>query len=368
MRFGRFFFLLVFIYQPLFGAEPSIKPIFLDDLEEDAQAPKVLPRQVPDPAKENLDAILKNLNADEILELTEKDQSKFKVVYKQGLAKNINGSILILPGDGLYPMRLKSIIMQMANKGWDVLSLSLPYYPRLEIIDERQIPPVKIYAQMPKPTDTKKTDEDKNNKFEPSFQGKVADLDPPPTSVVEANLFEDEQEQAPQALLTKKTPIAEVQKNYSQKIQNRLDAGLNELNQRRQNDWISLVLHRENAYLIKEKLSNNLLPKSIPIVFLNTVAPKAYAEDALSKSIIALGRRPILDIYNPRNIQEAKLAKLRFAAYKRAGNDLAIQVKEYSKATDRQKHIDNWIAQRIWGWVRGLEKTHPKIKYGILSK
>lgn len=373
MRLCRFFFILLLVFQPLFAAEPTIKPIFLDDLDEEEQTPKIIPRQTPNPAKNNLQAVLKNLNADEIVQLNSKDNTKFTGVFKQALAKEAKGSFLILPGDGLYPTRLKHLIEQMTSVGWDTLSLSLPYYPRLDIIAQREIPAVEILSSMPKvdkDAEAKKeaSEQDENAMALEDPQGKAADLDPPPTSIANSNLFGDEdEEQAPINLLPQKLPVEQVQQIYAQKIQNRFASARAWLENKRANDWITLVLHRENAYWLSSSLSNNILPKSIPLVFLNTVAPKAYDENSLSKSIIALGRRPILDIYNPNNAQEAKLAKLRFAAYKRAGNDLAIQVKEYSKATDSEKYVKDWIAQRISGWVRSLENQHPKIKYGILN-
>lgn len=320
-------FLLLLISLPVWANLPAG---FGFDEEDDA-TPAVV-RSEPDPMRAMLTALVAEIPRVQQVHLPLADDQQFLALEIKALRPRPRGQLLILPADGLHPdwpQGIAPVRRNLPEYGWTTLSLSLPVYKSLGV-PPRTLPPGPLLARM-----TSQTQPASSNAAETAAMAGGM-----------LGMAEEEEE----------TPVVEEREDpavrlnaHRDLVQARLAAGLAHLGSAGRK---GLVLQGESVYWLQPWLEAGNLNRRFPLILLQVESPEGAEAESLVATLQQLGNRPILDIYDARNARQQYLAEQRKAAYRRAGNQQAVQM---PMNFDQGSAVANrWLAQRIEGWLRGL--------------
>lgn len=293
----------------------------------------------------------------------------FPALWIPAEAPKPEGGLIILPGDGLHPdwpRQIHTLREALPRAAWSTLSLVLPVY-QPQTLPARKGEPVERFSYMP--GDDVASDEDESEADDTG--GDAAESDMPPVDQeplpmagmtgAETTQGEDQEGDAQDATpIDMAAQLTRQQKRVDERVQSALDWLKSQ-----QVNWNTLVLQYEAAWWMLPRLENGDWPKHQPLVLLDAIPPDGEPAHTLTQVLEEAGRRPILDLYNPLNGKEKAAAEDRQEAYRRAGNDLAVQLPIYLPPTDREAR-NAWVAKRVEGWLRQLKKDHPMITRGRL--
>lgn len=296
----------------------------------------------------------------------------FPALWIPAEAPKAEGGLIILPGDGLHPdwpQQIHALRETLPRAAWSTLSLVLPIY-QPQTLPVRQGPAVERFSYMPGDAGDESAQE--NSESEETSSDAAAPEMPPvgqgplPTNSPMGDVAGTESGQADAdddsaTSVDLAAQFARQQKRVDARLQSALDWLKSQ-----QINWNTLVLQHEAAWWLLPRFNNGDWPKNEPIVLLDAMPPDGESAHALTQALVDAGRRPILDLYNPLIGKEKAAAEDRQEAYRRAGNDLAVQLPIYLPLTDRDAR-NAWVAKRVEGWLRQLKKDHPMITRGRLS-
>ncbi|WP_027850615.1 DUF3530 family protein [Marinospirillum insulare] len=313
-------------------AQAADTPFGLDDEEE--QEVKV-ERANPDPMGEMLAALVKELPAEEVVNLTLNDEETFLALERAALSFKPKGQVLMLPGDRQHPnwpQGIAPLRQVLPEYGWTTLAISLPIYKSAGVA-KRTLGPGPLLGYISKSSEPAKSSE----KSDPDTGADVGFL----------GGDEDEQEE----VVVEVVDPVEALNAHRALIEARLQAALQHLgNQGKQ----VLVLQGESIYWLQPWLKTDKLPKKSPLILLYVEAPAGADSVSFAELIKHLGNRPILDIYAGQNTLQASWAAERKAAYLRAGNKQAVQMAVKVPVSSSDGTDSRWLTQRVEGWLRGL--------------
>ncbi|SFX24411.1 DUF3530 family protein [Marinospirillum alkaliphilum] len=301
-----------------------------DEEEEEDTAPQ---RVEPDPMREMLRTLRNELPASQLLELPLADDETFLALQLEALSARPKGRLLLLPGDGLHPdwpLGIAPIRRNLPEYGWHTLSLSLPAYRPLGVAP-RTLPPGPLLSRMPQNQKPVKQDE--------------------PDAAASAGFgFAEEDEEEP--VVQERPDPAERLAQHREKVEARVQSALNHVGS---GGKLVLVLQGESVYWLQPWLESGRLGRQVPLILLHVEAPVGADPTSIADTLRRLGaNRPILDIYNASNQEQRHLAEIRKAAYRRAGNQQAVQFPMNFESGARAATTDRWLSQRVEGWLRGL--------------
>lgn len=325
-------FLLLLICLPVWANMP---PGFGFDEEEDETPP--VERSEPDPMRAMLTALIAEVPRAQQVNLPLAEDQQFLALEIKALSPRPRGQLLILPADGLHPdwpQAIAPIRRNLPEYGWTTLSISLPVYKALGVAP-RTLPPGPLLARM------------------------TSKVEPTDTATEEAGAvmpggmlgMEEEEEEAP-VVEEREDPAVRLGA-HRELIDARVAAALEYLGQSSSARQIrGLVLQGEGVYWLQPWLDAGNLNRRSPLILLQVESPEGADEASLTATLQQLGNRPILDVYDARNARQQYLADQRKAAYRRAGNQQAVQM---PMNFDQGSAVANrWLAQRIEGWLRSL--------------
>ncbi|WP_404417278.1 DUF3530 family protein [Marinospirillum sp.] len=324
-------FLLAFILPPLQAA--GLPPGFAEDEEdEEDQAPQ---RADVDHQQLQLKAMLEQVDPQEVLYLSLDAEQEFLALERSALQADPKGRVVLLPADGMHPdnpQGIAALRTQLPEYGWNSLSLALPNYKPLGP-PARTLPPGPLLSRMesaPESTEEETTEQEEEGAFGGAF-----------------NEEPEEEEASPEEAPDPAERLAEQQALVNERLQ----AALNH-----QADFTRqvLVLQGESLFWLLPWLQEGNWPENSPLVLLDLRVPEgARLQDAITV-LRGLGRHPLLDIYDSSQRHQAWAAEERRAAYRRAGNDLAVQLKISQDVGLSPNRINTWLVKRVEGWLRSL--------------
>ncbi|WP_114418109.1 DUF3530 family protein [Marinospirillum perlucidum] len=326
-------FLLAFILPPVGAA--GLPPGFGEEEEsEEDQAPE---RADVNYQQLQLNALLKQVDDQEVLYLPLDEDREFLTLQRQGLSANPKGRLLLLPADGQHPdnpLGLASLRRQLPDYGWSTLALALPNYKPLGP-PPRTLPPGPLLTRM-------------DNNPEPA-EDEGSEEENPASAFGGAFGEEEEEEEAPPP---ERADPAERLAEHRVQILERVEAALAHpfADPSRQ----VLVLQGESLFWILPWLEEGNWPARAPLVLLNLQVPEGADLQTAIRVLQELGRQPLLDIYSSEQPAQARAAEERRRAYLRAGNDLAVQLPVRQETGVAARGMNTWLVQRVEGWLRSL--------------
>lgn len=288
--------------------------------EEGVQQPE---RALVDYQKLLLDAMLEQVEEEEIRHLDLDEERSFLLLHLEALAAQPKGHLLLLHGEGQHPnwpVGIAPLRQQLAAHGWSTWSLSLPQY-------RPSGPPARTLAV--EPLLSRLGPESDPEAVDPGDDG---GNEPPPAPAESSDPAER---------------LAEQQGG----VEERLVAALAQLEGGERH---LLVLQDEAVFWLLPWLQAGNWPDDFPILLLNARVPEGASGSDLARLLRGLGSQPILDIYDPASGDLRRLAEQREAAYLRAGNDRAVQLQLEPAHGKRQGSQSRWLVQRVEGWLRSL--------------
>jgi hypothetical protein len=320
--------LLLLVSLPVWA---NIPPGFGFDDEEDETPPVV--RSEPDPMRAMLTALVAEVPRVQQVNLPLAEDQQFLALEIKALRPRARGQLLILPADGLHPdwpQGIAPIRRNLPEYGWTTLSLSLPVYKSLGVAP-RTLPPGPLLARMTSKVQLPNSATEENGAVMPGGMLGMA----------------EEEEEAP-VVEEREDPVVRLTA-HRELIEARVTAALTHLGRAGQK---GLVLQGESIYWLQPWLEAGNLNRRFPLILLQVESPEGAEAESLVATLQQLGNRPILDIYDARNARQQYLAEQRKAAYRRAGNQQAVQM---PMNFDQGSAVANrWLAQRIEGWLRSL--------------
>jgi hypothetical protein len=303
--------------------------------DEDTDDAQVLERVEPDPMRDMLRTLRRELPAEQLLELPLDADETFLALQLQALSARPKGRLLLLPADGLHPdwpLGIAPIRRNLPEYGWTTLALSLPVYKPLGV-PARTLPPGPLLSRMPtgKKAAAASANED--------------------AGVLSAGFGTGEMDEDAPVVQERPDPTVRLAQ-HRESIEVRVQAGLRHAGS---GGKLVLVLQGENIYWLQPWLETGRLGRQTPLILLNVEVPEGADAASIAETIRLLGsNRPILDIYDARNLEQQRLAEIRRAAYRRAGNQQAVQFPMHFESGARAATTDRWLSQRVEGWLRGL--------------
>lgn len=295
----------------------------------------------------------------------------FPALWIPAEAPKPEGGLIILPGDGLHPdwpQQIHALRETLPRAAWSTLSLVLPVY-QPQTLPARQGKAVERFSYMPGEAEAE-SEEDTSESEEASSEASAPDMPPaaegplPTDSLMGDAAGTDEDKAGAGDKKATSVDMAAQLARQQKRVDARLQSALDWLKSQQIN-WNTLVLQHEAAWWLLPRLKDGSWPKHEPIVLLDAMPPDGERAHALTQALVDSGRRPILDLYDPSNGKEKAAAEDRQEAYRRAGNDLAVQLPIYLPLNDRNAR-NAWVAKRVEGWLRQLKKDHPMITRGRL--
>ncbi|SFC14910.1 Protein of unknown function [Marinospirillum celere] len=322
--------MLMLALQPLQAT--GLPPGFAD--EEDEEEEDQRERAEVDYQRLLLKAMLEQVEEEEILELDLDDERQFLLLQQEALSASPKGNLFILPGDGLHPnwpLGVAPLRKAMADQGWHTLALSLPLYQPLGPPD-RTLPPGPLLSRL---SSTATPAHQENDEEEAgAFPG----------------AFDDDQDEEEE--IQEPPDPAERLAEQRALVEERLQLALN--HQGTEGRQV-LVLQGEAVFWLLPWLEAGNWPENAALVLLNVKVPEGARAADLNQALRALGSRPLLDVYDPRSAEQRRHAEGRKAAYRRAGNQRAVQLPMEANSGQRQRSSDAWLTQRVEGWLRSLD-------------
>lgn len=318
------------VIQPLQAS--GLPPGFAD--EEDEEEDDQRERADVDYQRLLLKAMLEQVDEEEILELDLDEERQFLLLQMEALRPDPKGNVFLLPGDGQHPnwpVAIAPLRQKLADFGWNTLALSLPAYQPLTL-PRRTLPPGPLLARMDGGAAPRSQEEDEEDTG--GFPGAFDD---------DSNDEEESQEEV--------DPRERLEQQQAW-VQERLQLALNHQGS---NGRQVFVLQGEAAFWLLPWLEAGQWPDNAALVLIDVQVPEGARSAELNRVLRALGSRPVLDVYNPRSATARRQAEERQAAYRRAGNQRAVQLSMDTPSSQRQQSRDAWLAQRVEGWLRSLD-------------
>lgn len=308
--------------------------------DEDESNSEEVDRYLPQPMQAWLDALKKELDPKEIVEL-DLGEEKALALEQLAFAPHPKGQVILLPGANEHPNwpnNLAKLRLGLAEQAWHSLAISLPFYTGWK-------PPARQLGSEPLLT--------------PSALSKSSEVVATTSANDEGDFAEDVDDEGADLADKSEQDAAKINQeeftHLAERLAQRLEAAINYLPATKRQ---VLVLQGESFYWLADRwLAEQLAVGGVgarqPLVFLFTKQPVGAEKVDLAEFIQGLGaNQPILDIYLANNIEQKQLAKERKIAYLRAGNKLAVQLEAVSAAEQ------DWLVKRVVGWLRRIEKLN----------
>ena len=327
-----FFILLISAFWLNPVAATGLPPGFAE--EDDEGATPSVQRAEVDYQRLLLQAMLEQVEEKEILQLELDEERQFIALAKEALSDQPKGRVLLLPADGHHPNwpeGLASLRTQLADYGWHTLALSLPVYQPLGP-PQRTLPPGPLLSRLGSSAATPaENDEDPD---QAGFAGGFDEPEADPAS--EEPVSQDPAERLAQ---------------QQDEVVARLQVALNHFpDQGRQ----VLVLQGEAVFWLLPWLAAQADRQPLALVLLHVQVPAGAQADDLNALLRSLENWPLLDIYTASDRQQARLAEQRQAAYRRSGNNKALQLNMERAPGQSLGNRERWLNQRVEGWLRSL--------------
>lgn len=298
------------------------------DDEEDSQQPE---RAEVDYQRLLLQAMLEQVDEEEIVHLDLDAERSFLLLYREAMAAQPKGDLVLLPGEGQHPnwpVAIAPLRQELAAHGWTTWALSLPQYQPLGP-PSRTLPPGPLLSRLGPEQGPPADDEE-----DPGDAGGAFD-EPSEESADSSEVRDPAERLADQQAAVEERLLA---------VLNHQEGGGRQL----------LALQGEAVFWLLPWLEAGSWPEQSPLLLLNVRVPEGADSRNLARVLRGLGDRPILDIYDPASSERQRHAEERKAAYLRAGNDQAVQLSLESSHGQRQSSQDRWLIQRVEGWLRSL--------------